>query len=142
MPYQSEPTARGKINSGEMDYVDVHLSHVAQQVWQGHYGDVDVAVVEVAAITEDCQRVDQELPQAMRRALPPLGNQFIIGLKDSSLAAFISVNELFNIATTQGSNSFDNMTYLLVVAVYYLVLVLLLTFAVQTVEKKLSVSDH
>ena len=32
MPYQSEPTARGKINSGEMDYVDVHLSHVAQQV--------------------------------------------------------------------------------------------------------------
>ena len=53
MPYQSEPTARGKINSGEMDYVDVHLSHVAQQVWQGHYGDVDVAVVEVAAITED-----------------------------------------------------------------------------------------
>ncbi|MDM5321719.1 amino acid ABC transporter permease [Bacillus altitudinis] len=82
------------------------------------------------------------LPQAMRRALPPLGNQFIIGLKDSSLAAFISVNELFNVATTQGSNSFDNMTYLLVVAVYYLVLVLLLTFAVQTFEKKLSVSDH
>lgn len=72
----------------------------------------------------------------------PLGNQFIIGLKDSSLAAFISVNELFNVATTQGSNSFDNMTYLLVVAVYYLVLVLLLTFAVQTFEKKLSVSDH
>lgn len=73
---------------------------------------------------------------------PPLGNQFIIGLKDSSLAAFISVNELFNVATTQGSNSFDNMTYLLVVAVYYLVLVLLLTFAVQTFEKKLSASDQ
>ncbi|MDV8001252.1 succinate CoA transferase [Rhodococcus sp. IEGM 1408] len=53
MPYQSEPTARRKINAGEMDYVDVHLSHVAQQVWQGYYGNVDVAVVEVAAITED-----------------------------------------------------------------------------------------
>lgn len=53
MPYQSEPTARRKINAGEMDYVDVHLSHVAQQVWMGYYGDVDVAVVEVAAITED-----------------------------------------------------------------------------------------
>ena len=53
MPYQSESTARGKINSGEMDYVDVHLSHVAQQVWEGYYGDVNVAVVEVAAITED-----------------------------------------------------------------------------------------
>ena len=53
MPYQSEPTARRKINAGEMDYVDVHLSHVAQQVWMGYYGDVDVAVVEVAAVTED-----------------------------------------------------------------------------------------
>jgi hypothetical protein len=51
------------------------------------------------------------LPQAFRRALPPLGNQFIIGLKDSSLAAFISMNELFNVATTLGSNNFDEMTY-------------------------------
>ncbi|GLB65410.1 acetyl-CoA hydrolase/transferase [Dietzia sp. NCCP-2495] len=53
MPYQSEPTARGKINDGRMDYVDIHLSHVAQQVWEGYYGTVDVAVVEVAAVTED-----------------------------------------------------------------------------------------
>ena len=53
MPYQSEPTARRKINDGRIDYVDVHLSHVAQQVWEGYWGDVDVAVVEVAAITDD-----------------------------------------------------------------------------------------
>lgn len=53
MPYQSEPTARRKINAGTMDYVDIHLSHVAQQVWEGYFGRVDVAVVEVAAITED-----------------------------------------------------------------------------------------
>lgn len=52
MPYQSEPTARRNINSGRMDYVDIHLSHVAQQVWEGYYGDVDVAVVEIAGITE------------------------------------------------------------------------------------------
>ncbi len=82
------------------------------------------------------------LPQAFRRALPPLGNQFIIGLKDSSLAAFISMNELFNVATTLGSNNFDEMTYLLIVAVYYLVLVALLTLAVSLFEKKLAVSDR
>ncbi len=52
MPYQSEPTARGNINSGRMDYVDIHLSHVAQQVWEGYYGNVDVAVVEISGITE------------------------------------------------------------------------------------------
>jgi polar amino acid transport system permease protein len=82
------------------------------------------------------------LPQAFRRSLPPLGNQFIIGLKDSSLAAFISMNELFNVATTLGSNNFDEMTYLLIVAFYYLVLVALLTWAVSAVEKKLAVSDR
>ncbi|AZU60316.1 amino acid ABC transporter permease [Neobacillus mesonae] len=82
------------------------------------------------------------LPQAFRRALPPLGNQFIIGLKDSSLAAFISMNELFNVATTLGSNHFDEMTYLLIVAIYYLVLVALLTLIVSLLEKKLAISDR
>ncbi|MBD0862543.1 acetyl-CoA hydrolase/transferase family protein [Gordonia sp. zg691] len=52
MPYQSESTARKRINDGRMDYVDIHLSHVAQQVWEGYYGRVDVAVVEVAGVTE------------------------------------------------------------------------------------------
>jgi His/Glu/Gln/Arg/opine family amino acid ABC transporter permease subunit len=77
------------------------------------------------------------LPQAGLRALPALGNQFIIGLKDSSLAAFISINELFNVATTQGANNFDQMTFLLVVAVYYLILVLVLTLLVQWMETRL-----
>ncbi|WP_071460516.1 amino acid ABC transporter permease [Bacillus massilinigeriensis] len=82
------------------------------------------------------------LPQAFRRSLPPLGNQFIIGLKDSSLAAFISMNELFNVATTLGSNNFDEMTYLIIVAFYYLVLVALLTWLVNSFERKLAISDR
>jgi len=52
MPYQAEPTARQRINDGRMDYVDIHLSHVAQQVWEGYYGNVDVAIIEIAGITE------------------------------------------------------------------------------------------
>ncbi len=80
-------------------------------------------------------------PQAFRRALPPLGNQFIIGLKDSSLAAFISLNELFNVATTLGSNNFDEMTYLLIVAVYYLILVAVLTLGLRAIEKRMAISD-
>jgi succinyl-CoA:acetate CoA-transferase len=53
MPYQSDPVSRAKINAGEMDYVDVHLSHVAQMVWEGFFGELDVALVEVSAITAD-----------------------------------------------------------------------------------------
>jgi len=77
------------------------------------------------------------LPQAFLRALPPLGNQFIIALKDSSLAAFISMDELFNIATTQGANNFDQMTFLLIVAFYYLIMVMLLTLIVHKIESRL-----
>ncbi|MDQ2079239.1 acetyl-CoA hydrolase/transferase family protein [Xanthobacteraceae bacterium Astr-EGSB] len=57
LPYQSDPTCRKKINSGLIDYVDMHLSHVGQYVWFGHLGHLDVAVVEVAAVREDGQLV-------------------------------------------------------------------------------------
>ncbi|MGZ4506678.1 MAG: acetyl-CoA hydrolase/transferase family protein [Blastococcus sp.] len=53
LPYQSDPVSRAKINAGEMDYVDVHLSHVAQMAWEGFLGHLDVALVEVSGITPD-----------------------------------------------------------------------------------------
>ncbi|WP_036842019.1 amino acid ABC transporter permease [Pontibacillus marinus] len=81
------------------------------------------------------------LPQALRRAMPPLGNQFIIGLKDSSLAAFIGVAELFGVSTTKGANTFDYMTWLLVGAIWYLILVFIVTLLMNVVEKKMAASD-
>jgi succinyl-CoA:acetate CoA-transferase len=53
LPYQSDPTCRRRINDGEMEYIDIHLSHVANFVWGGFLGKLDFAVVEVAAILED-----------------------------------------------------------------------------------------
>ncbi|OUZ09977.1 propionyl-CoA--succinate CoA transferase [Aeromicrobium sp. PE09-221] len=53
LPYNSDPTLRELINSGEVDYVDAHLSHTAQQMWFGFYGRLDVAVVEVTAALPD-----------------------------------------------------------------------------------------
>jgi succinyl-CoA:acetate CoA-transferase len=53
LPYQSDPVSRQKINDGLMEYIDVHLSHVAQMVWQGFLGHLDVALIEVSGITAD-----------------------------------------------------------------------------------------
>ena len=53
MPYQSDPTCRRQINAGEMQYMDIHLSHVAPYVWFGFMGKLDVAVVEVAGVLPD-----------------------------------------------------------------------------------------
>nr|WP_184432570.1 acetyl-CoA hydrolase/transferase family protein [Roseospira goensis] len=53
LPYNSDPIAREKINSGRMHYVDMHLSQVAPVAWQGFLGPLDTALVEVSGITED-----------------------------------------------------------------------------------------
>jgi succinyl-CoA:acetate CoA-transferase len=53
LPYQSDPVSREKINAGLMEYIDVHLSHVAQMAWMGFLGPLDVAVVEISGITAD-----------------------------------------------------------------------------------------
>jgi len=53
LPYQSDPTCRERINAGKMEYIDIHLSHVAQDVWFGFLGKLDIAIVEVAGIRED-----------------------------------------------------------------------------------------
>lgn len=51
LPYNSDPIARERINSGQMEYFDMHLSQVAPMAWQGFLGELDVAVVEVTGIT-------------------------------------------------------------------------------------------
>lgn len=57
MPYQSDPSMRNKINEGVSYYQDIHLSHVGPQVSQGFLGKLDVAVIEVTAITDDGELV-------------------------------------------------------------------------------------
>ncbi|PZQ60851.1 MAG: propionyl-CoA--succinate CoA transferase [Sphingomonas taxi] len=53
LPYNSDPIAREKINRGEMEYFDMHLSQVAPMAWQGFLGSLDTAVIEVTGIRED-----------------------------------------------------------------------------------------
>ena len=53
LPYNSDPVAREKINNGEMNYFDMHLSQVAPMAWEGFMGKMDVAVVEISGITPE-----------------------------------------------------------------------------------------
>src|SRR5699024_7043178 len=82
------------------------------------------------------------LPQALRRAIPPLGNQFIIALKDSSLVAFIGFQDLFNRAQRIQSSTGMAMESYIIVGIYYLLLVLILTIIVNQVERYLSKSER
>jgi succinyl-CoA:acetate CoA-transferase len=53
LPYNSDPVVREKINSGAMEYFDMHLSQVAPMAWQGFLGPLDTAVIEVTGIQPD-----------------------------------------------------------------------------------------
>ncbi|PBN43633.1 acetyl-CoA hydrolase/transferase family protein [Sphingobium sp. D43FB] len=53
LPYNSDPIARDKINRGEMEYFDMHLSQVAPMAWQGFLGPLDTAVIEVSGVRAD-----------------------------------------------------------------------------------------
>ncbi|MBR5686768.1 MAG: succinate CoA transferase [Prevotella sp.] len=51
-PYTTNPDFRKHVNMGEIPYNDLHLSHMAQELRYGFYGDVDWAILEVCDIDE------------------------------------------------------------------------------------------
>ncbi len=78
-------------------------------------------------------------PQALRRMIPPLGNQFIISLKDTSLLVVIGVGEL----TRQGQEiiavNFRAFEVWLTVALMYLVMTMTLAKGLYFFERKLEI---
>lgn len=78
------------------------------------------------------------LPQALRRVLPPLGNDFIAMLKDSSLLSAIGVSELTQLAKIEGSRTFDYFRAFNTAAILYLILTLLLSLGVRLLERRTS----
>ncbi|MEN8241242.1 MAG: amino acid ABC transporter permease [Chloroflexota bacterium] len=78
------------------------------------------------------------LPQAIRRILPPLGNDFIALLKDSSLATVLAVPELTQLGRVQRASTFRVFEVFNSVAVLYLTMTIILSFLVRMLEKKLS----
>ena len=54
-PYQSSPRLRAQINSGTVEFVDMHLSHVPQALLFGFFGDIDLAVVEATEVSSEGQ---------------------------------------------------------------------------------------
>ncbi|MBC2934575.1 amino acid ABC transporter permease [Nocardioides sp. zg-1228] len=77
-------------------------------------------------------------PLALRAILPVLGSQFIIAVKDSSLVAFIGLQELFLSARNEAAATYEPLTMYLIVSLYYLAIVLALTFVVNRLEHRLS----
>ncbi len=78
-------------------------------------------------------------PQASARMIPPLMNQIILSLKNSSLVAFVGVTELFLVGQNVISSTFQDLPIYIGVAGGYLIMVTLLTFLGDYAERRLMV---
>jgi polar amino acid transport system permease protein len=77
------------------------------------------------------------LPQAVRRILPALGNDFVSMVKDSSLVAILGVQDMTQLTRLYYSANFLYMQSLTMLAFMYLILVVLLTRLVRLMEARL-----
>ena len=79
------------------------------------------------------------LPQALRFAIPPMGNDFISMTKDSALVAATGfVHEVLWRATKVGRAQFNNLEALLMAAMFYWFMTLILTFFQTRLEARLA----
>ncbi|WP_407689980.1 amino acid ABC transporter permease [Risungbinella massiliensis] len=76
------------------------------------------------------------LPQAFRNMLPPLGNEAITLLKDSSLVTMIAVNDITYAAFSTAKNTFERLAPYLTAAIMYFVLTFVLSRLVLYLEKR------
>lgn len=81
------------------------------------------------------------LPQAFKRVIPPLGNEFIALLKDSSLLSIIAIQELFYSAKIIAGRTYQPIPMYIAAALYYLVMTQLITQWVAYMERRLGKHD-
>ena len=80
------------------------------------------------------------MPQVIRRILPPLSNEFITLVKDTSLIYVLALNDLLRAARGIVQRDFT-ITPFIVAAVFYLLMTLLLTWMFQSLEKRYASHD-
>ena len=81
------------------------------------------------------------LPQAVRRVLPPLGNDFIAMLKESSLVSALGVQDITQLGRLYSASSFEYLKTYNMVAFLYLTMTILLSLGVKGMEMRLKTDD-
>lgn len=82
------------------------------------------------------------MPQAFKNVLPALGNEFIVLLKETSVAGYIALQDLTKAGDIIRSRTYDAFMPLIAVALIYLAMVLIFTKLVNMLERRLRNSDH
>jgi polar amino acid transport system permease protein/polar amino acid transport system substrate-binding protein len=82
------------------------------------------------------------IPQAFKNVLPPLGNEFIVLIKETAIVGYVSLRDLTRTAHQMTATLYDAFTPLIGAAVIYLVIIKILTILLAKLERRLRKSDN
>ncbi|MBR6332455.1 MAG: amino acid ABC transporter permease [Dehalococcoidales bacterium] len=109
------------------------------EIFRGAIQAVDPGQMEAArslGLSRTRAMIKVILPQALKISIPTLANQFIITIKDSSLAQVIGLPEMFQQATIYVGTTFQSFASYVFVGVWYLVIITILSFFIKRIERK------
>lgn len=82
------------------------------------------------------------IPQAIKNVLPPIGNEFIVLLKETAIVGYVSLTDLTRAANQITSRTLEAFMPLIGAAVIYFVIIKILTILLDILERRLRRSDN
>ncbi len=82
------------------------------------------------------------IPQAVKNVLPPIGNEFIVLLKETAIVGYVSLTDLTRAANQISSRTYEAFMPLIGAAVIYFVIIKILTILLDRLERRLRKSDN
>ena len=82
------------------------------------------------------------IPQAVKNVLPPIGNEFIVLLKETAIVGYVGLTDLTRVANQVSSRTYEAFMPLIGAAVIYFVIIKILTILLDKLERRLRKSDN
>ena len=137
-----------QVNSGvpvAIRMVGLNSGAYVSEIMRGGINSVDAGQLEAAravGMPYSVSMLKIVVPQAVKNILPTLGNEFIVLIKETSIVSFIAVTDLYKSFKQLGDPTYNYTMPYLMLALTYLVMVLIISFGVRMLEKKLKRSER
>lgn len=82
------------------------------------------------------------LPQAFKNVLPPLGNEFIVLIKETAIVGYVALSDLTRVANQISTKTYEAFMPLVGTAVIYFVIIKILSILLGILERRLRRSDN
>lgn len=82
------------------------------------------------------------IPQAIKNVLPPIGNEFIVLLKETAIVGYVSLTDLTRAANQITSRTYEAFMPLIGAAVIYFTIIKILTMLLEKLERRMRKSDN